>query len=530
MASADVKKELLDCSICLNTYTDPVTLRCGHNFCRVCIDRVLDTQERCGGYSCPECRAESEERPVLIRNITLCNIVGSFLPAQPDQESGVVCTYCVDSPVPAVKSCLMCEASLCDKHLRVHSKSSEHVMAEPTTSLENRKCSGHKELLKYYCPQDNVCICVSCRLAGEHQGHKVEMLDEASEKKKMRLREDLQELVREEKEAKEKVRRLQKHQKKMTATVSDVTEKVTALFRDLKRQLEDLEKRVLSEISRQQEQKSGCISNMLRQLEIKQDKLSRRMNYIEEVCNMTDPLAVLQEPDTGGMCDTDGKDKEDREGPDKQNQDREDLDVGLISLTLQEISEMISDVKRGLFIGEPVTILLDVNTAHDNLLISDDRKTASLSTVRQRRPVTPERFQYYCNVLSTGSYSSGQYYWEFECSAGSEWEVGMCYPSVNRDGTSSSLVCNKKCWCLQKAGKQYVALHDTKIQLPSNIVSTKFRITLDYEAGKLSFYELCDPIRHLHTFTATFTEPLHAALHLVCKPEKGYWVRMLDCE
>ncbi|MEE6506105.1 hypothetical protein FKM82_007513 [Ascaphus truei] len=47
-------------------------------------------------------------------------------------------------------------------------------------------------------------------------------------------------------------------------------------------------------------------------------------------------------------------------------------------------------------------------------------------------------------------------------------------------------------------------------------------IYLDYEAGRLSFYQLCDPIRHLHTVTATFTEPLHAAF---CVCEKG-WVRI----
>ncbi|CAI9620419.1 unnamed protein product, partial [Staurois parvus] len=150
MASSDLRKEL-ECSVCLNIYTDPVTLRCGHNFCRDCIGRVLDTQEGSGGYSCPECREEFQDRPALRRNITLRNIVENFQSTHPEQEeSGVFCTYCIHTPVPAVKSCLMCEASLCDNHLRVHSKSPEHVLCDPTTSLKDRKCSIHKKLLEYY--------------------------------------------------------------------------------------------------------------------------------------------------------------------------------------------------------------------------------------------------------------------------------------------------------------------------------------------------------------------------------------------
>ncbi|CAI9623681.1 unnamed protein product, partial [Staurois parvus] len=131
MASANLRAEL-ECPICLNIYTDPVMLGCGHNYCRGCIDRVLDTQEGSGGYSCPECREKFQERPALQKNRKLRNIVENFLSTQPEpEESGVFCTYCIHAPVPAVKSCLHCEASLCINHLKVHSKSPEHILSDP---------------------------------------------------------------------------------------------------------------------------------------------------------------------------------------------------------------------------------------------------------------------------------------------------------------------------------------------------------------------------------------------------------------
>ncbi|XP_073468129.1 E3 ubiquitin/ISG15 ligase TRIM25-like [Aquarana catesbeiana] len=510
MASADLRKEL-ECSVCLNSYTDPVMLKCGHNFCRDCIGRVLDTQERSGGYSCPECREQFQDRPALHRNITLRTIVENFLSTHPDQEeSGVFCTYCIHTPVPAVKSCLHCEASLCDDHLRVHNKSPEHVLCDPTTSLENRKCSVHKELLKYYCTEDSTCICVSCSLAGEHRGHQVETLDEASEMKKKKLRKVLQKLMTEREETEKRVQSLQEHSRKVQGKADDETERVTALFMDLRRRLEDLEKRVLSELSRQAELVSISVNDMIQQLEIKKDELSRKLGDIEELCNMTDPLTVLQESDTGDLCDTEDGDDEDRERHDKLLHDGGDLDVVEISHTLHTgLSDIIQLTSGVLGITD---ILLDVSTASNDLRISDDRKTVSW-LLHQNRLKTPERFQ--CSqVMSSQSFSSGRHYWEVDIEGSGYCKVGMCYPSIDRRQGESGIGNNKKSWGLRRWGfNYYLAIHDSKeIQLPGGVSSNRVRIDLDYEAGRISFYDLCDPIRHFHTFTTTFTEPLHAVL------------------
>ncbi|XP_075061040.1 E3 ubiquitin/ISG15 ligase TRIM25-like [Mixophyes fleayi] len=508
MASATVREEL-DCSICLSIYTDPVTLRCGHNFCRVCIDRVLNAQKGFGVYTCPECKVKFKNNPALQRNITLCNKVRNFLSTRPDQGDSVIfCSYCVDCPVPAAKSCLHCEASLCDNHLRVHSKSAEHVLSDPTTSLENRKCSVHKELFKYFCTEDSACICVSCTLAGEHRGHLLEMLGEASGKKKKKLRNVLQKLTTKRAETEERVRKLQERRRECHKKTAGVKEIVTALFRGTRRQLEDLEKRVLSEISRQEDSISLSVSDLIQQLEIKKDELSRKMRHIEELCNMCDPVTVLQEPDTGDLCDT-----EDRERHDDQVHGVGDLDVGLISEKIHKgLSDIITGINVSFDVQEATDILLDVNTAANNIHISGDKKTASRSDLNQDYPVRGERFQYN-QVLSTGSFSSGRHCWEVEIKESMRWRVGMCYPSIDRGGDQSYIGDNNKSWCLCRNNNQYSVRHNSEeIRLPDNIACDAVRIYLDYEAGQLSFYSLCDPIRHLHTVTATFTEPLHAVL------------------
>ncbi|XP_040197771.1 E3 ubiquitin-protein ligase TRIM41-like [Rana temporaria] len=492
MASANLIAEL-KCSVCLNIYTDPVMLRCGHNFCRLCIDRVLDTQGGSGGYSCPECKEKFQDRPALQRKIKLPNKVENFLSAQPDQkESGVFCTHCVDSPVPAVRSCLHCEVSLCDKHLRVHKKSPEHILCDPTLSMESRKCSVHKEILRYFCTEDETCICVSCTLAGEHRGHQVKMLDEASEKKKETLRNVLQKLLTKREETEERVQSLQEYRRKVETKSAGDTERVTVLFRDLRRHLEDLEKRVLREISGRAER----ISISIRDLEIKKEELSRKMRHIEELCNMTDPL--------------------NRERHEKLLHDGGGLDVAGISHTLHTLSDIIRGVNVEFYRQEAADILLDLNTANNILQISDDRKTVSRSDVKQNHPETPERFQGEVpQVLSHQSFSLGRHYWEVDVGGSNGWRVGMCYPSIERGGWESVIGDNNKSWCLCGYGIAYgLANCCNLLLLPANTPSTRVGIYLDYEAGEISFYDLCDPIRHIHTFTTTFTEPLHAVIYV----------------
>ncbi|XP_069619150.1 E3 ubiquitin/ISG15 ligase TRIM25-like [Ranitomeya imitator] len=536
MASAGLRKELT-CSICKDIYTDPVTLRCGHNFCWDCIDGVQDTEGRYGDYSCPECRATFHKRPPLQKNITLCNVVKNFLATQPHQEeiTGIRCTYCVDSPVPAAKSCLMCEASLCEKHLKVHIETAtDHVLTEPSTSLKNRKCSIHMKILEYYCIVDAACICVSCSLVGEHRGHRVEMLEEASENKKGKLRHILQKLITKRMKTEERVRSLKERRRKAQEKASGEAERVTAVFIYIRTQVDNLEEKVLSDIKRQEEEVSLPLSDVIQKLEIKKDELSRKMRHIEELCNMTDPLTVLQEPDTGDLCDpeeeggdedTGGHDggDEDTGGHDGGDEDTGghnggDRGAELISHMLHTLSAMIRDINVTFQVQDPADILLDVNTAANNLLISDDLKTATWTLITENRPETAERFQYN-QVMSGRRFTSGRHYWDVEISRSLLWMVGMCYPSIDRRGSQSQIGNNNKSWGLYEGlwynNNQYSVRHDSKeIPLPHKISSDRVRIYVDYEAGQLSFFELCDPIRHLHTFTAAFSEPLHALLYV----------------
>ncbi|XP_069809111.1 E3 ubiquitin-protein ligase TRIM39-like [Dendropsophus ebraccatus] len=500
MASVDVRDELL-CPICLSTFTDPVILRCGHNFCRGCIDEFLNTQDGSGVYSCPECREKFRRRPALIRNIALQNVAGHFM-----EETPVV------------------------------------------------KCSIHKKILEYYCPEDAACICATCLDTG-HRQHQVEKLEEASEKKKKKLRNVLRKLNTKREKTEEKVQSVEEHWKKALDKASAENERITALFTDIRRRLDNLEKRILRDISRQEEQLSLSLSDVIQQLEMKKDELSRKMRHIEELCNMVDPLTVLQDPDTGDLCDPENREgDEDTGGHDKTHDVDVDVITGILHAGFSRIVTYLQtitsakpkamrptpsgaqslpiDTQASQYTGTgvivraggdgaaaekgPADILLDVNTAGNNLLISGDLKTATMTRLWQNRPKTAERFEASFQVMSRRGFFSGRHYWDVEIGRSEGWSVGMCYPSIERIGENSLIGDNNKSWGVEGRSEhysEYTVIHDRKwVHLPYRISSDRVRICLDYEAGLLSFYELCDPIRHLHTFTATFTEPLYAGI------------------
>eukprot|EP00079_Xenopus_tropicalis_P034441 XP_017948212.1 PREDICTED: E3 ubiquitin/ISG15 ligase TRIM25-like [Xenopus tropicalis] len=504
MASSNLIDEL-NCSICLSIYKDPVMLPCGHHFCQHCIESALDAQERHGLFTCPECRAEYTERPTLQSSRKLRNIAEQFLSTPSEkEETGIFCTYCIHSAVPAVKTCLHCEASLCVNHVRVHSKSEEHVLMEPTTSLGYRKCSIHKKVLEYYCSEHAVCICVSCCLAGEHRGHKVMLLAEGVEQKKEKLRNVLGNLNPQMAATEQGLQSLQDHKRRVQNKAAKEMERATSIFKDMRDQLEALEKQVLSNISKEQEQVLCQVSKLIQEQEIVKDKLTKKISHIEELCNMADPLTVLCYEEQGDIW----ADYYMFHAAHLLNKDlfSETLFTGLAGIA--------TEVNKKMYGQEATGLTLDVNTAGIYVSISGDKKCATLSDSAHRCQQTSQRFEHN-QVLSCLSFNSGRHYWDVEGPISESWGIGVAYPSINRAGQQSKFGYNSKSWALCGGNRSYSVRHKSgRIGLPHSPSCHRIRVSLDYEGGRLMFYELSNPIKLLHIFKATFTKPLHT----------GFWV------
>ncbi|XP_073457784.1 E3 ubiquitin-protein ligase TRIM7-like [Aquarana catesbeiana] len=263
MAAAELKFEVT-CSICTEIFTDPVTLICGHSFCQVCITRTFDNQHD-REYFCPECMQDFRKRPELKKNPRLSNIANHFHSVEPKG----------------------------DQPEKEHSKSPEHVLTDPNTSLEDRKCPVHKKILEYYCIDDDRCICAHC-MTSDHRGHKVNTISEFLQQQTKNLKPILEILFAKREETEAMLQSLQNHKMKIDKEADGLDGKVNAIMKDIRMKQEDLEKRVLTEISRQQKQISLSVSNDIQQLENKKSKIEKKITQIEELSSNTNPISALQ--------------------------------------------------------------------------------------------------------------------------------------------------------------------------------------------------------------------------------------------
>ncbi|TSY83956.1 E3 ubiquitin/ISG15 ligase TRIM25 [Bagarius yarrelli] len=184
----------LRCSVCLDIYTEPQLLPCGHNFCLQCLKKLKRHSEQ-NYISCPECRESHYYSNQWQKNFKLASIVDGFrrrrhnrLFSRPlNGTVEVCCDYCGldiagDSAVTstAVMTCLKCEVSMCTEHAQHHLKLPafrKHPLVEPINDLMQRKCSEHDERFRYYCMKEHKLLCSVCVIWGGHSHHAVRTLE-----------------------------------------------------------------------------------------------------------------------------------------------------------------------------------------------------------------------------------------------------------------------------------------------------------------------------------------------------------------
>lgn len=139
MASAPSVTSLADevnCPICQGTLREPVTIDCGHNFCRGCLTRYCEIPgpESEESLSCPLCKEPF--RPGSFRpNWQLANVVENI----------------------------------------------ERLQLASTQGLEvEDACPEHGEKVYFFCEEDEAQLCVVCREARQHRAHTVRFLEDAA--------------------------------------------------------------------------------------------------------------------------------------------------------------------------------------------------------------------------------------------------------------------------------------------------------------------------------------------------------------
>ncbi|XP_044633437.1 E3 ubiquitin-protein ligase TRIM7 [Equus asinus] len=459
------------CSICLELFREPVSVECGHSFCRACIARCWERpgagaaaapRALPGPLPCPQCREPA--RPGQLR---------------PNRQLAAVAALLRRFSLPAAAA-------------------GERRPPEAAAA----GCAQHGEPLKLYCQDDGRAICVVCDRAREHRAHAVLPLDEAVQEAKELLESRLKVLKKDLEDYEAFSSNEEKESKELLKQMAAEREKVGAEFQALRAFLVEQEGHLLGrleELSREVTQKQNENLALLGG-EIAQ--LSKLSSQIQETARRPD-LDFLQEfKNTLSRCSNVPGPKPTTVSSEMKNKV---WNVSLKTFVLKGLLKKFKEDLRGeLEKEERVELTLDPDTANPRLILSLDLKSVRLGQRTQDLPSHPRRFDTNTRVLASCGFSSGRHHWEVEVGSKDGWAFGVARESVRRKGLTP-FTPEEGVWALQLNGGQYWAVTSPDRTPLSCGHLSRVRVALDLEVGAVSFYAAED-MRHLYTFRVNFHE------------------------
>ncbi|XP_073707680.1 E3 ubiquitin-protein ligase TRIM39-like [Garra rufa] len=506
-SSSGPLSEDLQCSICLDVFTDPVSTPCGHNFCKTCLNKCWDNSQTC---SCPYCKETFKQRPDLKINTTLRELVGHYKKKTPEKTTDVLCDFCEERKLKALKSCLVCQSSYCETHLEPHlrvARLKKHKLMDPVSNLEDYICQKHERPLDLFCRDDQTCVCSFCSVK-DHKNHNTVPIEEESQEKKtelMKTQKDVQQMIQDRTKKIQDIKQSAEVRKRNTEKEKAAH---VELFTDLIRSIERYQTELLEMMEEQQKAAEKQEEELIEELEQEITELKMRNTELEQLSHTEDHLHLLQIHSS--LCSPTNT----RNWPEISMKTHESLETLRRDLTQLKdtIDEKLTQtVSRELKWMQQyaVDVTLDPDTAQPYLILSDDGKQVRDGDIEQKLPDKPERFDYCACVLGKEGFSSGRFYFEVQVKEKTEWDLGVARESINRKGKIKLNPSNGYWTVWLRNGNEYEALSVPSVSLSLRVKPQRVGVFVNYEEGLVSFYDV-ESSSHIYSFTGqSFTEKLY---------------------
>ena len=242
----DVKKEL-ECSVCQELFSEvnePKILKCLHTFCKNCLEAWLRRQRE-GQLSCPTCRQITECPNSNINSLPsnlfykqMVEIVEAYSGTGQEDDS-LHCGNCVEKK-PMNFYCFDCNTFLCEKCAGAHSKSKlfkGHHVKEigkfessdvQDYARKSNVCKQHKDELRFYCENCNICICRDCAIL-EHRddkSHNIVSLEQGFENKKSDITSKMKDVEAIASRLRDQKQTLEKKRARMLGSIDQATSEI----------------------------------------------------------------------------------------------------------------------------------------------------------------------------------------------------------------------------------------------------------------------------------------------------------------
>uniref|UniRef100_W5LJW0 Uncharacterized protein n=1 Tax=Astyanax mexicanus TaxID=7994 RepID=W5LJW0_ASTMX len=262
------------------------------------------------------------------------------------------------------------------------------------------------------------------------------------------------------------------------------------VFRALVRCIERSQAELLEVMEEKQKAAERQAEELIKELEQEITELKRRDTELEQISHTEDHLHLLQVYPS--LCQT-------------PHHQKTWTDVRINThLRVETLRKALSQLQEAL-----MDVTLDPDTAHPELILSDDGKQVKHGDIRQKVPDSPQRFDECPCVLGKEGFSSGRFYYEVQVRGKTEWDLGVTRESSNRKG-EITLSPEDGEWSISLRNEsEYTANECPSVLLSLNQVLQKVGVFVDYEEGLVSFYDV-ETSSHIYSFTGqSFTEKIY---------------------
>ncbi|XP_028441524.1 E3 ubiquitin-protein ligase TRIM21-like [Perca flavescens] len=517
-ASCLLTEDQFLCSICLDVFTDPVTIPCGHNFCKTCITQHWNINVP---FQCPNCNKVFRTRPELQVNTFISEMAAQFRQSAQQKASSssssseqqvskpgeVPCDVCTGTKLMALKSCLVCLDSYCETHLEPHLTRSglkRHQLIDPVENLEGRMCTKHDKLLELFCKTDQTCVCMLCTVL-DNKTHDV-VLKEGYERKKAELRAEIQQMIQ------KRQLKIQEIKHSVELSEEDADREIAdgvQVFTALKESVERSQAELIDTIKEKQRKMEKQAEGFIKELEQEISELKKRSTEVEQLSQSEDHFHVLQSFTSLNAAPPTKDWTQVSVGP-PSYEGTVVRAVNQLDQTLSEqMKKLLAEVGLKRVQQFAVDVTLDPNTANPELILSDAGKQVKRGDVRKSPSNNPDIFDCCASVLAKQSFSSGRFYYEVQVKGKTAWDLGVVRESINRKGQITATPLNGLWTIWLRNGKEYKALADPRVCLSLKSRPEKVGVFVDYEEGLVSFYDV-DAASLIYSFTGClFTEKLY---------------------
>ncbi|KAJ8780163.1 hypothetical protein J1605_011958 [Eschrichtius robustus] len=209
----------------------------------------------------------------------------------------VLCDSCISNKQKAVKSCLVCQTSFCELHLKPHLEGAafrDHQLLKPIRDFEARKCPLHGKTMELFCQTDQTCICYLCMFQ-EHKNHSTVTVEEAKAEKETELSLQKEQLQLKIIEIEDEAEKWQKEKDRIKSFTTDEKATLEQNFRDLMRDLEKQKEEVKAALEQREQDASEQVEVIVDALHERAKVLQDDKQTREQLHSISDSVLFLQE-------------------------------------------------------------------------------------------------------------------------------------------------------------------------------------------------------------------------------------------